>query len=83
MDILENNLNTAMPCNWKWKNLINDTTWNIHSMCHKDDKLEDNLLKKNIRIGVISETMRKQQYTKETHHYINHSQVEIKTVTGV
>jgi len=38
--------------------------WNVCSISHKDDQLEDKLIKENIYIAVISETIRKQKYMK-------------------
>ncbi|KAJ4425710.1 hypothetical protein ANN_27906 [Periplaneta americana] len=55
---------------WKRKNIMNFATWDVHSICHKDDQLDDNLNKKKVHIAVISEPQRKLRGTKETNNYI-------------
>jgi hypothetical protein len=64
----------------KLRNLLYFVTWNVWDICHKEDQIEDNLIKKNIHTAVISETIRKHRCTKETNHYTNiQSDINLKT----
>jgi hypothetical protein len=60
-------------------NLLNFATWNIQDICHKEDQVEDNLIKKNIHIAVMSETVRQQRCTEEINHCVQiHNSVNWK-----
>jgi hypothetical protein len=78
MDIRENNLQTSVATYWKRKNLFSFTSWNVRDIWYEEYQLEDNLIKKNTHVAVLSETMSKQKYTKETSHCI-HIQSGVKT----
>jgi hypothetical protein len=62
--IYEINLHVSMDNDWNWKNLLGFVTWNVCGICHEKDQLEYKLIKKNIHTAVVSETMTKQNYTK-------------------